>query len=178
MKRVTTGVSALVVLGALLPAPARGGEPSPDEMRAIAVITHGGGYATPGVGLIPAGMVVTAGDKTTDDDLKELHHLPGLTVLTLEVATLSDAGFAHLEGLDGVKVLGLANTRITDAGLAHLKAMRRLRSLDLSGTPITDAGVAHLVQMRGLRELVIRDTRISPEGRKTLRRSLRWCRIK
>jgi hypothetical protein len=32
--------------------------------------------------------------------------------------------------------------------------------------------------MRGLRELVIQGTRISPEGRETLSRSLRWCRIK
>jgi hypothetical protein len=34
------------------------------------------------------------------------------------------------------------------------------------------------VQMKGLREIVVEGTRITPEGVKTLRRSLRWCRIK
>ena len=179
MMRLRTCVSTLAALAAFgIVAAARGGEPSPAEARAMAAIERGGGYATPGAGIIPPGMVVTMGTKTTDDDLKVLHHLKGLSVLTLDGTTVSDAGFAQLEGLNGVKVLGLKQTQITDAGLVHLKELKKLRALDLTGTAISDAGIDQLVQLKGLRELIVDETKITPEGRKRLRRSLWWCRIR
>ena len=172
---VSTFAATLAAFGIV--AAARGGEPDPAEDRAIAAIGRTGGYATPRAGIIPAAVVVMMGTKTTDDDLKELHHLKGLSVLMLDGTKVSDAGFARLEGLSGVRVLSLKQTQITDAGLGHLTGLRKLRELDLTGTGISDAGVDHLVQIKGLRELTVDETKITPEGRKRLRRSLWWCRV-
>ncbi len=182
MWRIETRVSVFAALAALglvaHETSARAGEPDLAEARALATIERTGGYATPGVGIIPPAAVVTMGTGTTDDDLKSLADLPGLTVLTFEGTTVSDAGIAHLKGVKGLKVLSLEDTKVSDAGLAHLTGLPKLRSLDLTGTRITDAGVEHLVRMKGLREIIVEGTQITPEGVKTLRRSLRWCRIK
>jgi Leucine-rich repeat (LRR) protein len=179
MRHVRTCVLTMAAFGLVhSEVTARGGDPDPAQVQAVAAIERVGGFVTPGTSIIPEGVVVIIqGTKATDDDLIHLGHLKSLCVLVLDGTKISDAGLVHLKELKNLRVLSLETTQITDAGLAHLKELKRLRELDLKGTRVTDAGIDHLKEMRNLRKLAVEETKISAEGIKNLRRTLWWCRI-
>lgn len=173
-------IAAIVVIGLLAPVlSARGGEPDPMQSEAAEAIERLGGYVTPAGRLIPLGVVVDLEDSRAEDrDLMHLRVLKDVHVLNLNGTKVSNAGLSHLIDLDNLQVLGLERTRVTDAGLHQLTKLKKLRALDLKGTEVTDAGIEAFKNMKHLRELHVSGTRISADGLKTLRQSLRWCRIR
>jgi Leucine Rich repeat len=181
MMRMRTGVLTVaaaafgfVAFGAV----ARGGDPDPLEVKAVAAIQRAGGWVSPAFLFYPqACVVVIEGDKVTDGDLIHLGQLKNMSVLSLDRAKVTDAGMAHVASSKNLKVLSLEDTQVTDAGLAHLKPLKKLRELDLKGAPVGDAGLDHISELKRLRKLTVVNTQVSAEGVARLRRSLPWCRI-
>lgn len=133
------------------------------------------------------GLVVPAGARLTDSDLKRLADctgleflvlsggvtdaglelvkgMTGLLYLDLNAAEIGDAGLEHLKGLTKLECLELYNKPVGDTGLAHLKGLTRLERLMLDGTKITDAGLEHLKDLPRLQQLDLRNTRITNAG--------------
>jgi hypothetical protein len=182
MRRVRTWVltvAAVAVFGFVdSEAMARGGEPDPGEVQAVAAIERVGGWVSPAFLFYPQGcVVVIEGGKATDEDLVHLTCLKSMWVLVLDDTKLTDLGLTHIEGLKNLKVLSLVGTQVTDAGLAHLAGLKKLRELDLRRTQVTDAGLDYLKELKRLRKLTVVNTKVTAQGVKQLRRSLPWCRI-
>lgn len=94
-----------------------------------------------------------------DEDLTRLvQTAPGLEVVDLSVANVTDAGLGELPKLEKLRVLTLVDAKqITDNGLKNLSQISSLEELDLSGTNVTDAGLKHLTALPNLHTLGLRD---------------------
>ena len=95
---------------------------------------------TPAVASTFAGAPVTQfvfdSMKLTDARLAEVAKLKGVTQLRLAGASLTDAGFAHLENLAALEELTLENVSgVTAAGVAHLTKLPKLRTLTVFNAP-------------------------------------------
>jgi Zn-dependent protease len=112
-----------------------------------------------------------SGTRVTNEGLRHLHGLHGLTMLELEHTRVSDAGLAHLRPLTQLKVLSLSATRVTDAGLEHLVPLSRLEWLSLSHTRISDAGLEHLKDLPRLRYVDVHASRVTLQGVEELKRA-------
>src|SRR5262245_3034611 len=109
------------------------------------------------------------GTGVTDDDLKHLAPLTGVTSLILAETKVTSDGLKHLAPLTKLRELNLFNCRgVTDAGLAHLGGFKELTFIDLGGTKITDAGMKSVAGLGTLRELGVSDTGLTDEGLRTL----------
>ena len=80
------------------------------------------------------------------------------------VASITDAGLAHLKDMPRLSRFLLSESSITDRGLEHLKSLTALEYLDLYKTNISDAGLLHLSELPQLRELLLGDTRVTDAG--------------
>ena len=133
-------------------------------------------------GLDDVGKVRTLGalslsNGITDDGLKRLKRLTGLTYLICDCPQVTDAGLEHLSGLRKLYTLSLRNTAVTDAGLAHLKGLTELRLLFLSNTPITDAGLEHIKALHNLSALSVENTGVTAEGLRKFKQTLHLVRV-
>lgn len=108
----------------------------------------------------------------SDDDLKHLAGLPGLSVLELWSPRITDAGLVHLAKLKNLTSLDLMQTQITDKGLEHLNGLERLTKLYLFGTRISDAGIEKLASLSRLDTLDISNTQITEQGCEKLKRKM------
>src|ERR1700753_3049234 len=70
--------------------------------------------------------------KITDEGLKELAPLRGLSDLHLGHTVVGDAGLKEVAPFKNLSYLGLDSTRITDAGLAELVRHKKLLELSLT----------------------------------------------
>jgi hypothetical protein len=138
----------------------------------------------------------------TDADMEYLDSLPGLRMLRLGGANISDVGLRHLAALTTsledlslsrtqVDDVGLENiqaltqlhrlsfyaTNVSDAGLKCLKPLTKLRTLSLGKTKITDAGLQHLAGLNQLQVLDLTGTQATDQGVKMLQQDLPNCRI-
>jgi uncharacterized protein (TIGR02996 family) len=95
----------------------------------------------------------------TGAGLRHLAGLTGLRSLSLEYCReLTDEGVASLAELSGLERLSLRQTTVSDAALAPLARLTRLRSLDLSGNHrLTGTGMAFLKGLPHLRRLDLFD---------------------
>ena len=125
--------------------------------------------------LSPNGPTLQGG--VSNDDLKHLEGLPGLSVLVLYGTRISDEGLAHLAKLKNLESLDLMQTRITDEGLRHLSGLERLKSLDLTGTRVTDHGLETLAKLARLESLYLSKTLVTEKGREQLTLALPDIRI-
>lgn len=80
----------------------------------------------------------------TNDDIRNIEHMTGLTFILVEYNEVTDAGLRSLRPLVNLKFLGLGGTKITDAGLSTLTFLHRLEGLSVGGTRITDQGIRSL----------------------------------
>ncbi len=129
----------------------------------------------------------------TDEQIKQLKNLPGITQLNLwrcdelspsamaDVAKLGklqeinlgatnigDDGLAALGDLSQLERLVLANAPLTDAGLATIAKHGGLLDLDLGSTAITDAGLKQLAALKNLKHLSLAGTAVTDDGIKQL----------
>lgn len=105
-----------------------------------------------------------SGTRITDEGLKHLSSLKGLTVLRLRDTAVTDAGMAHLASHPQLAWLDLSNTRVTPQGLAVLKASRSLEAIWLSGPQVTDAWMPPLTALPWLRGIHLTDTQVTDSG--------------
>jgi hypothetical protein len=89
----------------------------------------------------------------TDDGVRHLARLPGLTHLDLSGTAVTDEGLTVLGGLPALESISLAGTRVTDAGVAHLARCRALRRVNLSGTRTGDGALHALAGLDALHDL-------------------------
>jgi hypothetical protein len=116
------------------------------------------------VGKVRTLGALSLGHRTTDEGLKRIEPLTGLTGLDCDCPQVTDAGIEHLKGLRKLYTLSLRNTALTDAGLVHLTNMSEMHMLYLSDTRITDAGLEHLKAFHNLFALDVEGTDVTAEG--------------
>ena len=102
------------------------------------------------------------GYKITDDDLRNLHHVPRLRNLFLNNQQISDDGLQYLRDLDRLESLAIQQCPITDQGLAlaRLDKKRSLMSLILTDTQITGEALNQLAGSEQLVVLVLDNNRL------------------
>ncbi|MCH8923516.1 MAG: hypothetical protein IIA67_10270 [Planctomycetes bacterium] len=109
----------------------------------------------------------------SNDDLKHLEGLPGLSVLVLYGTRIGDEGMVHLAKLKNLESLVLMQTsRVTDKGLDHLGDLKRLEKLDLFGTQVSDAGIEKLARLSQLKSLNVSQTQVTKQGYEKLKREM------
>lgn len=116
-------------------------------------------------------------EKFTDTELAHVRDLPGLKVLKLSGASITDEGLRSLTSLNELEDLSLANTSITDKGLGILRNLSQLKKLHLYKTNITDDGLAHLQSLTNLRYVHIKKTPTTEEGVRKLQAALPECEV-
>lgn len=98
-----------------------------------------------------------AGTKVSDAGLIHLTTLPRLEVLGLGVynegANITNEGLKTIGKLTGLTRLDLSGTKITGEGLAHLKGLQKLKSLTLESTDVAETDLAHLEPLKSLESL-------------------------
>lgn len=102
--------------------------------------------------------------KVSDDNLKIVNELHGLSSLDLSRTSVTDVGLKHLKGHKSLYKLNLDGTTITDAGVENLKDLVRLKDLSLSDTLLTDKGLAELSMLKRLKILKLNKTMITEVG--------------
>jgi internalin A len=115
------------------------------EHRAIVTIQKLGGWVKtdetkPG----KTYAVVLQGSDVTDETLKELAPLKGLSTLSLRETKVTDSGLRELAQFKALIFLNITDTNVTDAGLKELAAIKQLASLSMYRTKVTETGVAEL----------------------------------
>lgn len=109
--------------------------------------------------------------KISNEGLKHLQDMTGLTRLSLESTGIKDAALSAIEKLTSLEFLDLSYTDINDSALASLCVLYNLKSLSLIGCrQITDRGMAHLQSVDSLEYLRLADTKVTDKGLAYLRR--------
>jgi hypothetical protein len=86
-----------------------------------------------------AALVLTGWDRS---DYSILATKPGVEILEMGNADVTDETLDLLAGLPKLRELTLNDSRITDEGLGKLRALARLESLRIARTAVTPEGVA------------------------------------
>ena len=109
------------------------------------------------------------GAPVTDEDLKGLIELTGITELWFHGPKITDAGVKMIARIESLRFLTLQEaSNVTDAGIEHLASLKNLMSLNLDGTQLTDKALKHIKELSGLNFLSLGSTRITDEGAKDL----------
>jgi Leucine Rich repeat len=103
-------------------------------------------YFTTVIGLFLTGGKGEGETVPTKEQLKLVHDLRGLRVLSLEKSSITDAGLSAIADQTDLVYLWLDDTAISDSGLAHLRQMRNLKYLYIRNSRVTDAGIDALKQ--------------------------------
>jgi hypothetical protein len=104
------------------------------------------------------------GNEVTNNHLKKIGTLSGLTELRADSGGISNAGLAHLKELKKLRRLHVGGFWISNAGLAHLKDHEELREFTLKGTWVTGAGLAPLKELKKLRALTLSGPLLTDAG--------------
>lgn len=101
--------------------------------------------------------------KGTDDLLKSLKNVGGLSKLLLDRSDVSSTGIKHLKACKALRNLNLDSTTITDDDLVQLRDLKSLDSLWLADTKITDVGIGHLTRLKSLKQLGLDNTKVTDQ---------------
>jgi hypothetical protein len=119
-----------------------------------------------------------SGGNVTDEVFKLAQAFPELSVLSIHVAQVTDAGLKEVKNLPGLTVLDLTGcTRLTDAGMVELKNLPKLTHIDLWMVPITDKGLAELAQIKTLTQIQLADTKVTKAGCDAFKKARPECRV-
>jgi len=89
-----------------------------------------------------------------DSCMKYLSRLSKLSMLNLELTSVTDSGLAALAKCPNISILNLNHTNVSDLGLKHLLALKKLTSLDLNNTKATIGGLTMLAPLP-LKKLIL-----------------------
>jgi hypothetical protein len=103
--------------------------------------------------------------EASDELLKRLSDLPGLTNLYLTDTQATDEGLRHIGKMTGLETLMIWNARlVTDAGVAHLKSLRKLKTIHINKSNLTNKSLLLLSSLPGMEEMSLQQNHFSDEG--------------
>jgi internalin A len=100
----------------------------------------------------------------TDAGLARLAGLPLEEITLSRCYGLTDAGLLHLQGFANLAQLGIRDIPLAGDGLKCLAGKDKLTRLRLNGTGIGDAALQHIRGLRNLSRLELRQTQITDAG--------------
>jgi hypothetical protein len=105
--------------------------------------------------------------------------LPGLRRLALhELASVGDAGLAHLAAARGLEVLDIWSLpKATDASAAVIAGLPQLKELSIRGTAMTERALEALAVMPALESLVFANGAVSPAVAERVKDAKRWKKL-
>ncbi len=106
--------------------------------------------------------------RMTDDDVRYVSALPGITELRAPNNPLTDVALVEIGKMTSLKALDLGRAKVTDAGLASLSRLQSLEYLDLSGTQVTNAGLHEIARLKRLKWINVANTQVTPDGLRAL----------
>lgn len=104
----------------------------------------------------------------TADDLRLLHKLPNLRVLSLEQARLAEDALSGLTKFPVLESLSLNASNVTHNHLKHLPALPALEDVSFERTAMTDEGLAPLANLPQLKWIGVEQSRVTDLGYKEL----------
>ncbi len=116
-------------------------------------------------------LIDTAANRSwvDDDKMQQMLVFGGLTSLTVEGPTVTDALAPRIAEQTSLESLAMRNTLIGDAGIAQLAALESLRVIDLRVSPlVTDAAMKTLAKMPELRAVRLTGGNVTDAGVATL----------
>ena len=81
------------------------------------------------------------GPGVTDEQLRHVGRLTGLTELAVESANISEASLGILSGLPNLRTLSLEGTRLQPGAEKRLTGLSQLQSLDIRGTGLPGSSI-------------------------------------
>jgi hypothetical protein len=108
-----------------------------------------------------------------------LGELPALKRLYLhELASVGDAGLAHLKNAKAVEVLDLWSLpRVSDASVDVIAALPGLKELSIRETGITAAGLEKLAALPGLQSLTFKNNGPIPAELRATLTARKWKKL-
>ncbi len=101
----------------------------------------------------------------TENNLKTIAKMTGLTSLDLSFTDLNDSAFKYIAGMKNLKRLDLSSTLVRGLTLNQLKRLKNLTALDLANTRTHDFAIATIVECcPNLERLNLAGTRITDQA--------------
>jgi hypothetical protein len=101
----------------------------------------------------------------SDADLALLKPFPGLKVLNLQHARITDVGVEQaVAAHPALETINIHDTLITPACVKHLAKLKALHTIEIFGQHVTDASVKLLAEMKSLTGVDLKDTRVTDKG--------------
>lgn len=122
--------------------------------------------------------VMLSRTRVSDADLKQLANFKELDSVSLVETSVGNEGMKYLATLSNLKRLNLSMTEVDDTGLQALIGLSHLEVLSLIGTGITDTSVNTLSKLARLKDVDLDLTKVTPEGKKRLKKALPDCSVK
>jgi membrane-associated protease RseP (regulator of RpoE activity) len=102
-------------------------------------------------------------------DLRRLRWLRDVEQIVFEGPQVTDEWIRHLQGMRGLSFLKIRRASITNAALETLKDLPRLRYVKLLYLEIGDGAVEHLRQCKQIARLLVYGTDVTEEGAQQLK---------
>jgi serine/threonine protein kinase len=142
--------------------------PTPEQVRAVAILQRLNARYESDVPGLPVVHVVFERGTEVDDILQDLLPLTEINNLSLQGTRITDVGMKYLAGFRKLHQLYLGQTAITDAGVKELAQCEQLRFLGLENTRLTDAGIKAIANLKNLRYFNVGGTGITDASLKDI----------
>jgi len=100
----------------------------------------------------------------SDEDLKRISGLKGLTELRLASPEITDTAMKLIGEMTGLRVLDVSEAQIDDDSIAPITALENLEEIRLSRTDVRDEGLKHMARLPKLKRVFVANTYISNDG--------------
>jgi hypothetical protein len=153
------------------------------------------GQSLPSTEFRVIGVIISAGNSLSDEDVARFKELSSLQRFTL-TGPIGDEAFRHLAAIESLRTIAVNGSRgtatgfellarvpaldilhaqdssITDEALASIVAVQpKLRWLYLQRTQVTDVGLAHLVRLKSLQWVYLNGTKVTASGLAAFRKA-------
>ena len=85
--------------------------------------------------------------RISDDEMKHLGKLTGLSEFKFNMKNITDAGISHLQGCKKLTSLNLYGTKITDSSMEVISQFCELKKLHINGTKVSPSSIQYLKQL-------------------------------
>ncbi len=111
------------------------------------------------------GMLVLSGTNVSEQGLRHLSEIDGLTHLDLSGPSINDDSINHVARLKNLTSLAIEKASVTDDGLAQLSELKQLVGINLIGTKVSPQAWEQFVADHPRLQLIaIQDTGLGDEG--------------
>lgn len=109
---------------------------------------------------------------------QHIARLKSLRMLDISFNNIGPLGAAQIAHMTSLKSLLIYYNELGPLGASHISTMHSLIELNISFNNLRDTGAAYISTMHSLRVLDILENQLRKEGKRQLRESLPFCRIK